>query len=388
MFNPTDSQHPLTITVYAYLKGENIEKIRADIIDACNESNHRAKFLYHERPIDEIICKDLFTLLNIPEKEWHKYLEINKLLVLLNRLHQDGYGHNHLEYLLKLINKSQPEHHLRNALITGGIVLTLLSYLILTQQSIFDALKGFGQLISADIMFDWLKQTLSLSKNIPIIGIFFNACFLLWKLYDGYYYSSGNPRQKINSILFAVLSKGAAISGYAITITAAGVVTPIAGILFIFSTLIEVVESVVHYYSVLPQLTNLSTPSTWGEKADQARLKNQHQLVASSLWVKISAAIIISLAVAIWCFCPLSLPLVLSVIAIMILTNVIKHIILTHIESNHASWLQNEIKAIPADPLPSSTKKPINFFVKSRASSSNVTPHVMYGPRPGCQGLN
>ena len=337
-------QRTLVQLVYQYLQGAAIADIQLTLTKLSNKTHCGGRYLYQQIKTTAIIRQRVFDALTIPPKEKAKYHQHDTLFSLLQRLHHDGYGHNHLEYLLKLINETHPQQFWLRIGMVSALTLSISSYFLYTQQNIMVWLYDVSKLLLPNMVLDWLKTSISLLKNIPILGIIYHSSLLLSQLYNTFYYGFANLNQKLTTSLFALLTKGAAISANLITILAAGVVTPTAGVLFVFSAMIEVAESIVHFISIMQQPLAEKRYPTHGQKTNQIRQENQKQLVSNTLIIKVSAAILTSIAIAIWCFYPLSFGLVLGVIAAMILISTIKYLIINRIEANHLTQLQHDLQ--------------------------------------------
>ncbi len=370
MANDTLQQQALIAIVNDYLQGATLAQIELSLKKLCNTTHHNAKYLYQHAQIDAIACQTLFQTLNLPQELASHYDKSESLFVLLKRLHEDGYGHNHLDYLLKRINHIKPQRFWRRVMIAVVSTMGVGSYFIATQQNPLRWLYELTIILFPSIVLNWLKRTFSLLKNIPLVAIIYNSCWLVWDVFNRFYYGFANIKQKLIATAFDVLTKGAIIVGYVITIVAAGVATPVAGILFIFSAMMDVAESIVNFISIMNKPLLATAQQTHAQQIDQVRQKNQQRLVSNTLWIKVSAAILTSVAVAVWCFCPLNFVLVLSVIASMILISTIKSMVINQIEYNHSVWLQTEIRRLPIHKAATLTPKSLT------KSSTSDKPNV------------
>jgi hypothetical protein len=318
----------LTNIVYDYLSGADIADVKSAIIQLCHQENASASYLCQQITLSAAERERLFEALNVPPAQHARYAQSTTLFVLLKRLHQDGYGYNHLEYLLQRINQTQLQYFWRYITIVSG--LTLVAVVSTVAYHVPQVMQFFAQLAG---LF-WVSIIL---KNSPFIGVIYNFLGLLWTLYDTFCYGFANLTQKLYTALFAILTKGSMIAAHLVTVFAASVVTPVAGILFVFSALIDVIETVAHYLSIIKQ-------PLMEHADDRIRQENQKRLVTNTLGIKIAAAILTTVAVSVWCFCPLSFPLVLSMIGAMILIGIIKYLLVSHMEMTHANQLQRDLR--------------------------------------------
>jgi len=370
-----DLQEKLITIVYDYLHGTSIHTICARIKTSCNTSGYGAKYLFLHTTMDTHLFQALLNTLNVPLENQADYQQKEPLFVLLQRLHQDGYGYAHLEYLLKQINETHPRRFWLRVAIGAGITGSIGGYFIYTKQHPLLWLYRMGEILFPDFALDWLKKSVTLLENIPIMGVIYYSALLLWKLRETFYYGFANFNKKINTTLFSLLGKGSTICAYVITILSAGVATPFVGLLFVFSAMVDIVESIIDYISIIKKPFPWQENLTENQQADKIRLENQKLLASNSLLIKVSAAILTSVAVAVWCFCPITFPLLVAIIASMIAISFAKSMLLSYVEKNHSIQLQSNLnkfftKSPQLTPNPAHSSR---FFTQPLVSSDEIS---------------
>ncbi|OYV54115.1 MAG: hypothetical protein B7X00_01705, partial [Legionella sp. 21-45-4] len=234
----TQHQSILLKLIFDYLSGSELSGIHQELSKLCNQTHRHAKTLYQNTRLSLDNKTSLFSILNVPAIKQADYLKETEPLKLLSRLHQDGYGYDHLDYFLKRIEYTKPDAYWKKSIIIGASLTAFLTHLYYSGQTIFSIMYDSMCIIFTQKVVDWVKNTCLLLKNIPILGIIYQSGALLWQLYSTFRYGFENIRQKMTTSLFGVLSKGSAITGYSISLFAAGIATPAAGILFTLSGLI------------------------------------------------------------------------------------------------------------------------------------------------------
>ncbi|MFZ4077741.1 MAG: hypothetical protein ACOYKA_07135, partial [Legionellaceae bacterium] len=128
--SPSTQDNELIEIVYSYLKGDNLNIIRIKLEEQCDTVD--AIVLYQNQPLNQSEREGILGLLCVPKAQYRNYSTIETLYPLLAQLQLDGHGHNHLEYLLKLIHEARYKRswHIPVAIVTFlGTFLAGLTYL-------------------------------------------------------------------------------------------------------------------------------------------------------------------------------------------------------------------------------------------------------------------
>ncbi len=343
-------QQALTTLVYDYLQGEKIPLVRSFLDKNCAEQKQDANILYEAVPVHPVTAQRLFVLLHVPKEKQSTYANVQTLLTLLTSLHQDGYAHDHLAYLLGLIEQTKYKRSGRTLLMFGALLSTGLGGVFYLKPDYFNALNQLITAILPRIVLGWLKKTFSLLRNLPLLGIVYTCSSLISHTYRTVYYGGSNFSQKWAAFSFKATSISLSLAGYVLCFLAAGVATPVSGILFITSSTIDVAESFFTFYLInqKPRPKRESLEKTWEALADHTRNENQQQRASQSIWVKLTAATLITAAVTIWCVFPPSLFIMLSCMAFITLVGFIKSAMVERIDTAAATALQASLASIDA----------------------------------------
>lgn len=351
----TSPDSELIEIVYSYLKGDNLNIIRIKLEEQCDTVD--AIVLYQNQPLNQSEREGILGLLYVPKAQYKNYVAIDRLYPLLAQLQLDGHGHNHLDYLLKLINEARYKRswHIPVAILT--FMSTLLGGLIYLNPSVARSIETLYSRI-APYLLNWLDKTFSLLRNLPLLGMTYSLGKLLSNLYKTLFHGATNTHQKLTTLTFQVFSGGLSLAGYVLSYLAAGVATPLAGMLFVSSALVDIVESWYIYYSIQNKpRPPTPTINTFESRANELCLRNQKEHASNTVWINVGAALFIAGAIAVWCFAPPSLPLILGCVLFISAISYIKSASLDLLNARYAKELQLHIKAI-RDPMEFQSQSP------------------------------
>ncbi len=348
--------------VLSYLQGEAISVVTVRLQVECAESEESCSSLYQSLVIkpdeEDPYIPAILGSLNIKKSNhkkrkgrYEKLLENSENIhELLTNLYHDG--HHHLGNLLRLIENTKPK-------INWAVILsitTILSAIVGTLLYLYrEYLERFGNWLvnSFPEIVSWFKSTFWLLRSIPLLGIIYNGCALLWNWYTTFANGTSTTADKLSRLFFKTLTAGLTISGYLITYFAEGVMTLPAAMLFVVSSSTEVFQSLFGYFRSLKALESLDPPeehAPWEVLAEYERAKSWHELTLKSVWIKLSAAILTTIAVFIWNFFPPGLVLTICCFAVITLIALTKSAILAGIREDASNELQKKIKQL-APPL-------------------------------------
>lgn len=340
-------KNKLINTVYGYLNGADITKVRAILNATCNETEADAKSLYKSILVYPKIEEELFKMLQVPESMQKNYRNKEHLFELLTHLHQDGYSHGHLAHFLTLIDKTKYHNYKGTKIaILSSFTLVNISAFFYIYPEYFRKAQQFILSVLPRILFDWIKKTFSILRNLPFIGIIYTSVTFFAFLYQTFYHGLSNLSQKLTAVFFRGAATGLSLTAYIMCFLTAGVATPLTGILFISGSAIDVIQSVVNYCMIRfkPIPKHESTSPTWEIVADHVRQKHQQQHAGKTVWVNLGAAILLTAVVAMWCFFPPSILLTLGCMAATVVVSGVKYLTLSHIEAQYTEKLQRSLQ--------------------------------------------
>jgi hypothetical protein len=350
-------------TVYAYLNGGDTGQIRTTLAQLCNDTESDAKSLYQSILTYPDIEDTLFDMLRVPKDKQKNYRDKINLFSLLTHLHQDGWGHGHLSFLLTLINDTTYHHYrgTKSSILSSIMLINTGAFFYRYPQYFHNTLR-FISTVLPRIILEWVKKTFSILQNITFIGMSYTTFMFLIFLYKTFYHGLSNLNQKLTAVFFRGSATGLSMAGYILCFLAAGVATPLTGILFISGSAIDVVESVISYLMIRlkPMSKKDVHNQTWHDIADQARQESQRKQAGKSVWIKLSAALIVTAIVAIWCFFPPSLVLTLTCMAAISVIGVVKSLILSSIESKYTEKLQKTLQTAAQSLAEDDTQSPVS----------------------------
>lgn len=362
----SNSQQQTLITlVYDYLQGQNITDIRDRLAKLCAEHDQPAKSIYAMMTMSLDQKKYLFTLLRIPLHKRTLYDSIPQLLPLLTRLKNDGYGHGHLDHLLMLIHQAKPARNWPK--IAGMIGLTLISLggVLYVKPDFFKTCRDAFSTHVPETIQRWLRKTFSVLRDMPLLGILYTGYTLFSHIYSLGQQGAANIGHKLPFFLIKALSISLTLTSYVLCFLAAGAASPLTAALFISSSALDIVESVLSLLIIRGKsmpTADVGEPP-WSVLADKARLTNQQQLVSRTFWVKLFAAIIITALVAALCIYPPSLILLIGCIGSMMAVGFLKSRAIKSLHDSSMDALQASLTSLDAPLTTLEHTKPLSIIM-------------------------
>ena len=333
--------------VFNYLKGESIASVRIKLEELCTTAD--AKVLFKNKKINKDILEGLLILLCVPEEARQNYTIDNDFFELLTQLHLDGYRHNHLSYLIKLIElaKYPRSWHIQVAIIT--FFTTALGLICYISPAFAEMLETQFFRITPFI-FHWLEKTFSILRNLPLVGMTYAAVKLISTIYKTIFHGSTNISQKLTTLSFQLFSGGFSLAAYVLSYFAAGVATPLAGAFFVSSAVVDIIESLFTSYLINKKTTpaNLTSQekSSFEFLTNKKCLEIQKEHAKRAVWINTVAAIAIAIAIAIWSFATPSISLILGCVLFMSAVNYVKTSSIEKLDTTYAKKLQANIEDI------------------------------------------
>ncbi|KTD19734.1 hypothetical protein [Legionella londiniensis] len=360
ILNPNSSDTLKRIAL-KYLHGEAIDVVRVRLQIECAEFNEGAKQLYKAVPLavdrqDPYIHAILISLGIHPKTqsgEYERLLEKSKSLYDL-LVHLSHGGHQQIADLLTLIEATKPRRNWTPLLLLGSGLTAMVGGIIYYKRQYVEAVfEWFKRTLP--FVINWFSKTFSVLKSLPLLGILFNSLSLVWSWYLTLSSGTISLTQKISSLFFTSLTLGLKISAYLFSYLAGGIMGYPAATLFVLSASIDLFKSLfelgtnIYALAKLPALQE-EDEGNWVKQAEFIRKKNFHQRSLQGAWVSLVAAILTTIAVAIWCFSPPSLAVAVCSVVFITLIALAKNSILTHINEYYAQSLQKSIRSIEAVP--------------------------------------
>lgn len=360
----TDQTTKLKQIILDYIHGELISVINVRLQIECATLKTSCKSLYKKVALsdkDDLLITAILNRLKIHKttnpasNRYDKLLnKSNNLYELLENLSYDG---NHqISYLLNMIGRTKPSPNWTIVwLITAlsGIVLGFLIYLNRRRLNTLQAwiVRKFP------IFLHWLNKTLSVVRNIPLIGIAYNTISLMLSWYNTFANGSITTIRKLQRQCFKTLTAGLNILGYTLSFLAAGVVTIPAAIFFVLGASNDIFHSIFDWYRNHKAYQKLKHyhqkpryDEPWEVLAEYERAKNLHRRSLHSVWIRTASALLVTGAVAIWSFCPPSLIITICCVVFISLIAITSKSVIWSINETSARHLQKALKNIPLPP--------------------------------------
>lgn len=359
--------------VLNYLQGESISVVKVRLQTSCEDLKASCKSLYQSKNLENA-DEDPFIIailgsLNIKKKRtpsriqsYHAKLlkDCDSLHELLTRLSHDG--HQQVGNLLRLIDNTRPSRNWSLFFLLGTLASAGLGSLFYFKRNYLQAMGNW--FLST---FPSVVRWLSLLRNLPLLGIMYNGLGLLWTWNNSITNSASNSHKKSLSLAFRTATSVLAMGAYFLCFQAEGAMTAVAISLFILSSSIEVFRSGFNLLRNSKAHNCLIDPEgkgDWETLAQYERAKNYHKRAESALWVKLTAAIFTTIAVAIWNCFPPNIIITVSCMAFIWLTALTKRSILTTITDSYATNLQRNVRNIEAVMKPELSPSHQNTLVK------------------------
>lgn len=350
--------------VLKYLHGEAIDVVQVRLQIECAGLNKSAKSIYRaisatrqDDPYVEAILRSLGITRGTNESEQAEYqalLKQSKSLygLLVSLSHR---GNIHASDLVNLIEKTKPKTNWTLWLFLGSGASAVFGGIIYYQREYFHALiEWFKRTLP--FVINWLSKTATILKSLPVLGIGYNALNLAVNWYLTLSSGTLSLTQKMSALFFKSLTLGLKISAYGLTYLAGGMMSYPAATLSVLSASIDLFKSSFELGTSIYALTQLKLKSPdeeddneWSRIADYHRQKNLHQRTMHAAWVSLAAAVLTTLAVAIWCFSPPNLAVAICCVAFITFVSLTRNSIVSHINEQHAHSLQKTIRDIDAE---------------------------------------
>jgi len=340
-----DQQHELKSIIVSYLQGQAIGAVKARLESERDRLKSGCKDLYKGVfiELDDPYIHTILDSMNIkrPSDTYNKLMRrSNNLHQLLTHLYHDG--HHHVGYLLQVIENTNPPHNWSLIFLWGTVVTAALGTFFQLNQALFNSIIDWGQRTFPTVV-DWLGRTFSLLRNIPLLGLLYNGAGLAWNWYVTFSNGTTSTSHKLSRLFFKTLTASLTMAAYLISYLAGGAMVMPAAVLFVLSASIDVFKSLFIFIKNQRAVEPPAQGATWEVLAEYERSQNVYERSMQAVWVRLSAAILTTIAVGIWNFFPPSLLITITCVSIMTLVSLAKHSILTSIYEHYAHQLQATI---------------------------------------------
>lgn len=342
-------KNKLIDVIYHYLDGQDLAITRQKLATLSQENHMDVKKLYQSLVVYPHLETQLLTTLRVPKQYQKHYKKKPNLYELLTHLHQDGYGHGHLKYLLTLIEDTQYKPY-KNLQITGSLLAVVLSIatLFYFKPKYFRATLQLISKALPQLLIKIGKKIAGVPAGLTLVGMVYTSALYLYFLYRTFSYGVSNFNQKFFDLFFRTSATALSLAGYTLCFLASGAASPLTAILFISGSAVDVVESLFTYCTIrfksLPERNSLE--QTWNVLSNHARKESQQNHAGKELVVKLTAALMITALVTIWCIFPPSLLITLGCLISIGVVGFIKSSILNRLDANHTAKLQSTLQSI------------------------------------------
>jgi hypothetical protein len=353
-----DQQCALKSIICDYLHGEDIDIANVRLVSLCTKYKASCIDLYKSLLIksNDPFLLDILSILNLsPQNSTVKTLisNSNNFYELLNRLEYDG--HHQLEYFLTLVDKAKPPKNWAAIFALGAIFTAGTGTFLHYSKNALNNIESWFSNVFPKTM-HWLGKTLSVLRNLSALGTIYNSIMLALSWKHALSKSARTNTSKFRSLVFQTLQYGLAITAYTITCLGSGALALPIGLLFVLSSAMDVFKSIYFLIQSQKSLEKLGTPNpstaSWATQADYVRANNLHHRSIQSMLLKLTAALMITVAVCICKFAPPTALIMGSCYGFITLIKLAQSAFSKVIKERFARSLQNNISDITSEENP------------------------------------
>lgn len=390
-----------------YLKGESLGHVKNRIEKHIKgeKSGYRIYnsklFAYSDEDKPEEthpLTNEFLRLLRIDkdEKEYHLLISLS-LYQILTRLKG---RHGHLDKLIEIIHEVQEPQSWTWTIISTILTCTGIGvFLYFYPQFFWMFVEWFTRVFPAFVR--WLCLIFTEIPSVAVIGMAWQSGVLIYQWYNTFKYGPHPSPDSLRSLLFKTLGIAMNISGNVLMYLAHGSLGPIAAILFIACSFMDVLETInllfIKYETptidvqqsllkgaVLFKLKQAFPirPLSMDELAYHACLDKLRERDLNILWIKLAATAFITISIILWCTLPSSMVLSLSFLIFGLLINLAKDQMVKRISHRYAEELQTALRIIYKDDPKIVTAAKNEFAgytmqkIDSYRHNTAFTPHV------------
>ncbi len=350
----------LKLIVLDYLRGEAVNVIKVRLQTECVDI--RCKDLYksvrltnsdenEENPADDTYMDAILNCLNISKQNYPEILEQLQPANLYNLLtYLYHHGNHHAGHLLSLIENTKPSANWTTTFLLGAFFSASLALIYQLNQDFFETVGRWLQR-TFPFVIDWIGQTFSLLRNVPLLGIISNGIGLVINWYQTFTNGITPTALKLDRLIFKTLTAGLTIAAYTLSYLAEGAMAATAAILFVLSSSVDLFKSLYIFFKDKYALSELGEEAPAKDaspeiQAQYARAQDLYDSSLKSVWVRLGAALVSTAAVAVWSFFPPNFVITFTCLTLITLTSLAKRSILASMSESQAQALQKTIGQI------------------------------------------
>ncbi|GGI91431.1 hypothetical protein [Legionella impletisoli] len=248
---------------------------------------------------------------NIQRQYWGRFVNapitgyefLNELLELTNDKEKKQ-RLNHFLYEIEQIEKTRTRRFIASLIIVLAGVVEFSPFLVAETPAILNAVFSIGVII-------------------PIVGIVYTFAIAAYSFYQTLKDKRLSFADKFIDNFFLLSSSAINVAAYAVLIAAAATFNPIAGLLFVVASFMNVTHQLTKLNYVngkLKELGPIKESDTLVQKQTKIRLQSEYSRIRRDLIINFTAATMMVGIIALWSFTPPGL--IISIIAVAAITAV------------------------------------------------------------------
>ena len=310
--------------IITLFSGKDYESNQTPTLDSTADNKHDNSALIEQLEL-------LLTNLNIPRHRWGRYLNSqNTVYNLFCQLNADLEikGNIQLHTLIKLIDKKK-EADKRYILILGGGVF-ILSVLLMFSPALLGVI-ALAKLILASAI------------ALPAMGLIYTVGEAAYLAYQNHFDQKRSLFNRLRDNSFLFLNTALNISAYAVWLAGGAIMTPVAAILFVVASVVEVIKEIfITAQDYIQYKTNSSSlVQDLNSQQEQARLEMAYYQHRNAAIIKTLGAVLLLGVVVAMNFVPGGIFVTLAAVAAMIVIHQVKKLILNYNENKMRDRLQS-----------------------------------------------
>ena len=307
----------------------------------------------------EDCVRAILNALSVPKEKQQEYIKVPNLYVLLKKLQSK---HRHLAHLVQLIDETKPPASWAKPFFFTAVIIAGISVLLWFKREYVERLSLFAKKAMVHLLYG-LQRALRLVRNTPLLGLLVNGSALIWAWYRAFSDGLGLNHDKVSVLFLKTVENVFPIVGYLLCFFAGGVMTVPALSLFVVGSATDAVEGLYSFvkHEMEQWLEPIPAGDTYYLKTARERVATLRKRDLSVLAINLSATVLITASVVIWCLFPPSWIITVACVVCGWLVGMSKGFATAHLNQKYANQLQGNLKEITADcsdernnPIPSS----------------------------------
>lgn len=316
-----------------YIQGESLESLTEHI--KCYD-RHPVRFnrdfrlisIVHEQISEKI--KKILAILNIPQNRWDDYLKSNTVYDFLEQLSKDG--HDQINDILKVLDTKFSLSKLE--WILGGIFSATIIAVIFSNP----ALSGVVAV---------LKEFVTSAIGLPILSVIYTGAFAIYSVSQNQLDNRKPLFNRFRDGFFLLANSILNLVAYGLLIGASAVMAPVAGVLFVAASAVDVVKEIFTLIQGYIQYKNeMSLPEGNPLVIEQSRARREFGYAKhrNALLINMVTSMFLAGIIAVSCFIPGGVFVSIACVAAMGLVYTAKTIANSQNEEIMRVGLQKELK--------------------------------------------